>query len=213
MPSVFLRPTGNLYQVIAGTLGNEVSASAVPASVWTDNNDATYVESWNVPGDSTHAPYVCILEHLSGVPVVTKVVFHLRVSVNDSNSTSTFHVGMLGWERSLFTNWFDHSSVFITSPAVPEYPMDGTVYDYVVASNDYDPTIGADVATKLGNDVLFGVNFVGPIDSNMIRIHEVALEVFYLSATLNPLQRWPDGIATGPSRQWPRRVTRRPGTY
>jgi hypothetical protein len=52
-----------------------------------------------------------------------------------------------------------------------------------------------------------------PAEDNRVFVSYMAIRVTYTTAGLFPLQRWPDGIATGPSRQWPRRVTRRPGTY
>lgn len=100
-------------------------------------------------------------------------------------------------DATTFAIWFSH---YYLPPASPGWSDLG---EYELTESQWVKfQTGGLVSVESVSSSAFAANF-----------YQIEMSLFWTSKSAPPLRRYPRAGATGPTRQWPRRITRRPGTY
>jgi hypothetical protein len=196
---------------------NTPDVDTAGTEVWADGNLATSLGPDDTYGgwadlDAYSGPTALDLtvtvQASASSPSLAEVPFGIRVD-SAGGSTDLWGGGRTGARASATGEPLDYL-----------VPTDGSTYALSRTISDANILVGwatvADFYDQLRGTCRAEVWIdlaSGDITGADVQIHELSLRVGHKCYVLNPLRRWPGGAATGPSRQWPRRITRRPGTH
>lgn len=200
----------------AGSITHYGTSGVGSGAILADDDDATYVDA---PGGGNG--FVVGLDALPSVPAdTTPVTLHLRVSATggwaEGAASEVWLCSDAAGDIPYVGFWDGASTVTVGFQAVG-YPADGGVHD--VSCLLTDDALTAWGATRAGVLAQLSVgSYLFFLDSYReatataapAKVYEAWIEVASASRPA-PLRQWPGGATS--IRQYPRRGTRRPGTY
>lgn len=193
--ATILRPTGTLVRFD----GLSIVGTAGPASVWTDNSDATFKV---VPNPGTGDLIFANLDLFSGGHVAS-VRVHVRASAVPDPSASP-QPTIWSPRFQMHPTSGDLNFPLAQGFGATDLPVDGSIWDYVIFSDPIDDPDA--IAAALMSDIYLSV-YTDP--STIATFYEVWVEIITAGAV--PLRRYPreDGYGIGPTRHYPPPKSRR----
>lgn len=190
MGRYILRPTGNLYDIEDDGFGNLIPVeSATPATVWTDESDAT----WSASGGTL---VLGLLETYTGSGRIVEARIHIRASALEVGAP-TFST------RAVVQPFYDLSVPTILQGGVLDptgTPADGSIVDFTqeIVLTEFDDV--ALIAGQLAEPSLIWLIPFGLSGSTDFRVYEVWLEIITRSSPIQRIHPRSDGARIFPAQ-------------
>ena len=165
-----------------------------------DGSDATYYTSHTDAGGSNRGVAEAPVDAFSGSGTITGIDIVIRAAT-DLSSGFEFRLADGAGASSPSGLGFLAADVAATPDGAPHW--------YTKTLGSFD--VAALAPVLVAGTAYFWMTSQG--DNNYVTYYEAHLVVTYAQSGINPLRRYPRPGATGPTRHWPRSITRRPGTY